>query len=71
MAFLGILLFSPVLAIVSAVTRGVILFLPLMFALNLTHREIPVLPNLSAWGCFLIIVVVSLLLPGGTSVKSE
>jgi hypothetical protein len=65
MIVLAVLL-SPLLALLGAATRAVILFWPFMIVVGALHSQIPGIPPISWVSSFLIIAAFSLLIPTST-----
>ena len=67
MDFIVAALLAPVIAFFAAVLRALVLFIPVMLVLGWIHPLIPAIPALGAGACFLLIMLISLLVPTGTS----
>jgi len=71
LAILGLLALSPVLAFLSALLRGAVLFWPVMVFLGSLHTYWDVVPALPWWGTFLLVMVLGLLIPSGSTVDLD
>lgn len=68
LAAIALLLLPPILALLGALFRGLILFLPVMWILGWLHNYIETVPNLGWKPSFLLVALLSLLIPtGGTT----
>jgi hypothetical protein len=70
-ALILLLLASPVLALAGAVFRAAILFWPTMLVFGGTHSHIDWVPALGWKASFLVVMLISLLVPIGSGIKSE
>lgn len=61
------LLISPLIALASAFLRALVLFWPVMIVLGMIHPLIPVIPALGWQACFLLVALLSLLIPMSSS----
>jgi len=61
------LLSTPLLALAGAIFRALILFWSTMILLGAVHSHIPWVPPLSAVTSFLVVALISLLVPTGSS----
>jgi hypothetical protein len=65
------LLLAPLLIFAYAIVRSVVLFLPVMWTLGALHGYIPAVPALGWQATFLVVLLLSLLLPSGSSSSSD
>lgn len=63
------LLGTPFLALAGAFLRAVILFWPTMILLGAAHSHLPWIPPLGAVATFLIVALISILVPTGDTFK--
>jgi hypothetical protein len=61
------LLSTPLLALLGGLFRAVILFWPTMLLLGAVHSHLSWVPPLSAVATFLVVALISVLLPGSGS----
>lgn len=64
MRVLGFLVAAPLLTFVGAFLRAAILFWPTMILLGAVHTYLPWVPPLGAPATFLVVALISTLLPG-------
>lgn len=65
MQALAVLALSPLLALIGAALRGVVLFWPTMLLFGAVHSHLSWVPPLSAAASFLVVALISLLIPTG------
>lgn len=63
MGALLLLLLAPLLELASAFLRALVLFWPTMIVLGMIHPLIPAIPALGWWATFLLVALISLLVP--------
>ena len=72
LAVIGLLALSPVLVLVGAFLRALLLFWPTMILLGAVHSHIPGVPALGWQATFFVVAVLGLLIPtGSVSTKSD
>lgn len=62
-----LMLSTPLLALIGAILRAVVLFWPTMLLLGAVHSHLAWVPPLSATTTFLVVALLSLLVPTGDS----
>lgn len=67
MDFIVALLITPLIALAGAFLRALVLFWPVMIVLGMIHPLIPAIPALGWSACFLLVALLSLLIPTGGS----
>lgn len=71
LAVIGLLALAPLLALGGALLRALVLFWPVMILFGMLHAQVPAVPAFSWWVSFLIIALLSLLVPTATSSSSD
>lgn len=56
-------LFAPLIALVEAALRGVVLFWPVMILMGALHSYVPAVPALGWFPCLLLVALLGLLIP--------
>ena len=69
--FIGVLLLALVQPFALAVLRGMLLAIPLMILMGWAHDVIPAVPAWGWWQCALAIMILGILIPTSTQVKSD
>lgn len=64
---IAVLAVAPVLALLGAVLRAVVLFWPTMLLLGAVHSHLGWVPPLGAAATFLVVALISLLVPTNNS----
>lgn len=70
MVFLAFL-FAPLLSLFGALIRAVMLFWPTMILLGAVHSHLDWVPALGADATFLVVALLSLLIPFGDAASSD
>jgi hypothetical protein len=65
------LIAAPLIAIGAAFLRALVLFWPTMLLLGAVHSHIPAIPSLGWQATFLVVALISLLVPVATSSSSS
>jgi hypothetical protein len=61
----------PLLALGIAFFRALLLFWPTMLLFGAVHSHLPWVPNLSATATFLVIALISILIPSNTDTNKD
>ena len=70
MPVIAFILLSPLLVLGAAILRALILFWPTMLLLGAVHSWIPMVPSLGYQATFLVVMLLGLLIPSGSSIKA-
>lgn len=65
------LLMAPLIAMLTALVRGLFLFWPTMIAMGAVHSFVPAVPPLGWAACFWIVTLLGLLIPTAGSVDAD
>lgn len=67
MKLAAVALLAPLLSLLGAVLRAALLFWPTMLLLGAVHSHLSWVPPLGAVATFLVVALISILVPTGTS----
>lgn len=70
-AVLGFIAALPFFSFLLAVLRSLVLFWPTMITFGMLHAEVPQVPAFGWWATFLILMVVSLVVPTSTGIDND
>ena len=66
-----LILIAPLLVLAGAFVRALILFWPTMILLGAVHSYIPMVPSLGWQATFLVVMLLGLLIPHGSTSASK
>ncbi len=71
-AVTGLLALSPLLILLASLWRAIVLFWPTMILVGAVHNDVfDWVPALSAWQTFLVVALLGLLIPTGTTATAK
>lgn len=69
--FLALIFTAPIFALSYAFARALVLFWPTMILFGAVHSHIEWVPNLSATATFLVVALISLLIPVSSDTDND
>lgn len=70
LAVFGLVILGPLLALIGAFGRALMLFWPTMLLLGAVHSYLPVVPALGWSATFFVVALISVLIPTGGSTNT-